>query len=100
MKVNSLKYPPKFFCYLLEPFIEKSGDFFLHFGRIMAIQNLKKDLIAALLVFSIACFLAIHSHPKEKRLQWELQFQLPSPPRFIVFQLHFGGGERENCRVI
>jgi hypothetical protein len=32
----------------------------------MAIQNLKKHLIAALLVFSIACFLAIHSHPKKK----------------------------------
>jgi hypothetical protein len=36
---------------------QKSGNFFLIFGRTMAIENLKKDLILPILVFNFTFWL-------------------------------------------
>jgi hypothetical protein len=55
MKVKFLKHPSLFLATLHQPCIE-IWRFFLNFGRIVAIENLKKHIILALLLFKNIAF--------------------------------------------
>ncbi len=55
-KQKTLKHPSIFLAKILEPHIEM-WSYFLSFGLILAIENLKKHLISALLISYIAIWL-------------------------------------------
>jgi hypothetical protein len=57
----------KNFGYLPEPCIEEIWRIFLNFGQNMAIENLKENLILALLIFNTALWLYITTTKKKKK---------------------------------
>jgi hypothetical protein len=76
-----------FFGYLLEPYIEILC-FFLNFGHILAIENLKKHLTLAFKFFK---FWAIQTfYPQEFNFKKNKIKCRTSPPMHSLYMLHIG----------
>ncbi len=99
MKVNSLKYPPKFLATYLNH-LQRNLAILPTFWSNYDYSKSQKTLDCSTFSFQFSLLFGYTQPPKKKEAAVGASVSAAISPKVHCVSAHFGGGERENCRVI